>query len=233
MNDFDRIPLGIADFQEIRREGLLYADKTELIYKLIKVRRPFFLSRPRRFGKSLLVSTLKALLRGGNDNKKLFEGLWLHDHTDYDFTPNPVIHLSLSSVATERYLEINIDPDQFKDDDPLELTKEQKIEQAKITIAVNLELRSILNKASRAENLTLKEDSSARMFDELIDRIYSKYSRKVAILIDEYDSPILAQINNNNRATAVRNVFKWLTLSLTLMILLRRQYLRGGKPRRP
>ncbi|MDR3204542.1 MAG: AAA family ATPase, partial [Deltaproteobacteria bacterium] len=79
MNDFNRIPLGIADFAEIRSEGFIYADKTELIYKLIESKQPFFLSRPRRFGKSLLVSTLETLLKGGEDNKKLFEGLWIGD----------------------------------------------------------------------------------------------------------------------------------------------------------
>ncbi|MDR3203846.1 MAG: AAA family ATPase [Deltaproteobacteria bacterium] len=98
-NHFDRIPLGIADFSGIHREGFLYADKTELIYRLIKNKQLFFLSQPRWFGKSLLVSTLKTLLKDGEDNKKLFEGLWRGGHTDYDFTPNPVIRLSLSSIA--------------------------------------------------------------------------------------------------------------------------------------
>ncbi|MDR3204084.1 MAG: AAA family ATPase, partial [Deltaproteobacteria bacterium] len=210
MNDFARIPLGIADFSTIRRKNFLYADKTELVYKLVSSGSPFFHSRPRRFGKSLLVSTLKTLLKGGEDNKKLFEGLWIGDHTDYDFTPNPVIHLSLSSIATQGNLaNIKINKDDFQDDDfPSGLTKEQKIEQTKITIAVNQELRGKLKTIARDENLSLEDDSSARMFEELINLIYSKYSLKVAILIDEYDAPILSEIESTNRANAVRNVLK-------------------------
>jgi hypothetical protein len=90
----DSIPLGIADFAEIRQGGFLYADKTKQLHQLIKTKKPYFLSRPRRFGKSLLVSCLKALLQG---RRELFGGLWIYDK-DYDWTPNPVIHLSLNSV---------------------------------------------------------------------------------------------------------------------------------------
>ena len=65
-------PIGIQNFEKIRREGYLYIDKTELVYRLAKTGSYYFLSRPRRFGKSLLISTLEAYFQG---KKELFEGL--------------------------------------------------------------------------------------------------------------------------------------------------------------
>ena len=73
MGDFDRLlPIGIQDFEKIRKGGFLYADKTEYIYSLTRSGAPYFLSRPRRFGKSLFLSTLRAYFEG---KKELFEGL--------------------------------------------------------------------------------------------------------------------------------------------------------------
>ena len=65
-------PIGIQNFEKIRNEGYYYVDKTALIYRLVKTGSYYFLSRPRRFGKSLLISTLEAYFLG---KKELFEGL--------------------------------------------------------------------------------------------------------------------------------------------------------------
>ena len=65
-------PIGIQNFEKIRKEGFFYVDKTALVYQMVKTGSYYFLSRPRRFGKSLLVSTLEAYFRG---KKELFEGL--------------------------------------------------------------------------------------------------------------------------------------------------------------
>lgn len=65
-------PIGIQDFEKIRKDGYLYVDKTDLIYRIATSGSYFFLSRPRRFGKSLLVSTMEAYFKG---RKELFEGL--------------------------------------------------------------------------------------------------------------------------------------------------------------
>ena len=65
-------PIGIQNFESLRKDGYLYVDKTRLIYQLVKTGRYYFLSRPRRFGKSLLISTLEAYYQG---KKELFEGL--------------------------------------------------------------------------------------------------------------------------------------------------------------
>ena len=73
------LPIGISEFTELRETSCVYVDKTKHIYSLLKNNRRTFLSRPRRFGKSLLVSTLEAALQG---KKELFEGLWI-SKSDY------------------------------------------------------------------------------------------------------------------------------------------------------
>ena len=71
-----KLPIGIQSFEKLRTEGYLYVDKTELVYRLVKLGKPYFLSRPRRFGKSLLLSTLEAYFLG---KKELFEGQAIGD----------------------------------------------------------------------------------------------------------------------------------------------------------
>ncbi|MDR1655989.1 MAG: AAA family ATPase, partial [Deltaproteobacteria bacterium] len=104
------LPLNDPTFAEIRNpdKPLLYADKTQYIYELLRSNlKNFFLSRPRRFGKSLLLSTIKELFVG---DPKIFEGLWIAgEEVHYVFPRHPVLHLSLSvsSTSSER-LEANI-----------------------------------------------------------------------------------------------------------------------------
>ena len=78
-----KLPIGLQDFGELRRGDFLYVDKTELLYQLATGSKYYFLSRPRRFGKSLLISTLSELFQG---NQTLFEGLWIHDRWDWSKT---------------------------------------------------------------------------------------------------------------------------------------------------
>ena len=90
------LTVSISDFEKLRREGYLYVDKTEYIWNLINpAGGSFFLSRPRRFGKSLTLSTLKAIFQG---KKELFEGLAIYDKP-YDWKEYPVIHLSFGDVT--------------------------------------------------------------------------------------------------------------------------------------
>ncbi|MDR1120328.1 MAG: AAA family ATPase, partial [Dysgonamonadaceae bacterium] len=70
------LPIGIQSFESLRSDNYLYVDKTELIYRLVTTGKIYFLSRPRRFGKSMLISTLDALFSG---RKELFEGLYIYD----------------------------------------------------------------------------------------------------------------------------------------------------------
>lgn len=87
-----KLPIGIQTFSKIRNEDYLYIDKTELIYQLITTGDYFFLSRPRRFGKSLTLSIIKSIFTGERD---LFTGLWIEKQWDWDKI-HPVIHLSFS-----------------------------------------------------------------------------------------------------------------------------------------
>ena len=88
------ITSSVYSFEKLRKEGYLYVDKTEFIWKLINpAGESYFLSRPRRFGKSLTVSTLKAVFEG---KKELFKDLAIYDKP-YDWKPYPVIHLDMAN----------------------------------------------------------------------------------------------------------------------------------------
>jgi len=75
-----KLPIGIQSFAKLREEDCLYVDKTEDIYRLFSSGNTYFLSRPRRFGKSLLLSTMEEIFKG---NKNLFEGLYIYDKIEW------------------------------------------------------------------------------------------------------------------------------------------------------
>ena len=87
-----KYPIGIQNFEKLRREGYAYVDKTALMYKMVSEGSYYFLSRPRRFGKSLMVSTLEAFFSG---KKELFEGLYV-DTVDWEWKEYPILHLDLN-----------------------------------------------------------------------------------------------------------------------------------------
>jgi len=89
-----KLPLGVQSFETMIEKNHVYVDKTAYIYRLIEEGMFYFLSRPRRFGKSLLVSTLKALFEG---RKELFKGLWI-ENSDWPWQPHPVLELDFSEV---------------------------------------------------------------------------------------------------------------------------------------
>ncbi len=91
-------PVGIQSFERIREDGYYYVDKTELIYTLVKTGHYYFLSRPRRFGKSLLVSTLEAYFKG---KKELFAGLAM-ERLEQEWAEHPVLHLDLNAQKYEK-----------------------------------------------------------------------------------------------------------------------------------
>ena len=90
-----KLPIGIQTFEEIRGRNYIYVDKTEVIHRLITEGKYFFLSRPRRFGKSLTLSTIKAIYEG---KKELFNGLWIGDHWDWNKTA-PVVHVQFNEIG--------------------------------------------------------------------------------------------------------------------------------------
>ncbi|MDR1608544.1 MAG: AAA family ATPase, partial [Deltaproteobacteria bacterium] len=173
-----QFPLGNQSFADIRAKDLFYVDKTEYIYNLLKSsKNNYFLSRPRRFGKSLLLSTLRELFSG---NRKPFEGLWI-DSSDYAFPKRPVIYLSLSMDAGTPEILWN----SF-------LFKLRKIAERENLAIVGASpglcfgsLIKALYKKAKVEVETLPEPKLEPYRDEY----------KVAILIDEYDAPVTRKMD--------------------------------------
>lgn len=85
-------PIGIQNFESLRQDSYLYVDKTALVYKLATTGRYYFLSRPRRFGKSLLISTLEAYFQG---KRELFEGLAI-EKLEKEWKSYPILHIDLN-----------------------------------------------------------------------------------------------------------------------------------------
>jgi len=152
----------------------VYVDKTRYIYDLINNASYYFLSRPRRFGKSLLIDTISEALSG---NKELFRGLWLYD-SDYDFEKHPVLRLDMSNISNET-------PENLKGS-----------------------LSSALNKRIKEEGFDISSEIASDLFRDLIEALYKKYNRRVAVLIDEYDKPILDHLEDIETAEANRKVLK-------------------------
>ena len=156
-----KYPLGIQTFSEIRQENYLYVDKTALLLDLIQTGKNYFLARPRRFGKSLLISTLEAIFSGQKD---LFEGLAIND-TDYCFTINPVIKLEFTKV------DVN-EADDLKN-----------------------YIINTTNSHAKRYGIELEIDSYEQRFDELVVKLHKQTGQKVVLLVDEYDKPILDNLN--------------------------------------
>ena len=155
-------PIGIQSFEEIRNGGFVYVDKTALIYRLAASGQYYFLSRPRRFGKSLLVSTMETYFSG---RKELFEGLAM-ESLEKDWTEYPVLHLNLtgSSYTDISHLKVSLDQHLRKWESLYDVTP-------------------------------MSEEVSSR-FKDIIDAAYRKTGQKVVILIDEYEKPIIDNIDN-------------------------------------
>ena len=152
-----KLPVGIQSFEKIRKDGYLYVDKTDIIWQLANRNKTYnYLSRPRRFGKSVLVDTLEAYFLG---KKELFEGLKIMQ-METEWVKRPVIRLDMSRAGAEpetlrSYLDITFD----------RLEKEYGI--------------------------TPKPTAKlADRFDAIIVGAYEQTGQQVAILIDEYDSPL-------------------------------------------
>lgn len=170
-----RLPLGTSSFREIRGNKDLYVDKTQHAYDLITGTRRYFLSRPRRFGKSLLVSMMKEVLLG---NKVLFDGLWIA-HSDYQWQPHGVISLDFSTLAIG-----SID----KLEKSLCLTLSEIAQDYGLDIPVDQEMPSqALRSVTRA--------------------LHKKFGH-VAVLIDEYDRPIVHSLKNREHAEKVLDTVK-------------------------
>ena len=156
-----KLPIGIQSFRKIRESDYFYVDKTEYIFNLIQSEGSIFLSRPRRFGKSLLVSTLEELFRG---NRNLFEGLWI-DSSGYEFPSYPLLHLDMNMFSSS-----GID-------------------------SLRKDLLLGLRKTAKEEGISLEDASTGAVFGNLISELYKKYNKRVVVLIDDCDKPILDNLH--------------------------------------
>ena len=170
-----KLPIGIQGFETLRQGGYVYVDKTRSIHRLITDNVALFLSRPRRFGKSLLVSTLAAIFQG---RRTLFDGLWIAD-SDYDWPVHPVIHLDMSRVNSGTL-------GQFQSALVRQLTQ--------VASQHGLEPGRFGNVPDRA----------TPMLGDLIRRLAEKKG-KVVVLVDEYDKPILDNMADVPKAIGIRD----------------------------
>jgi len=163
----------VYTFEDLINGDYLYVDKTKYIYNLVKQPTAmYFLSRPRRFGKSLMLSTLKAVFQ---NKRELFKGLYL-ETADYNWKEYPVIHIELGAK--------------------------------KITNSTELEtyLFERVSAVATEHNLNLKSDSYDSAFLELIETLSKTV--KVVILIDEYDKPILNNVDDQEACADILKSLK-------------------------
>ena len=167
-------PIGIQTFTKIREGGYVYVDKTRYVAKLAKDGGYYFLSRPRRFGKSLLISTLECYFEG---KREYFRGLAI-DSMDIEWTQNPVVHLDFNS----------------KNYDSVESLKEM--------------LGSYL--LAHEEKFGIEQSNAEvdERFFRLIKEVHKQTGKRVVVLVDEYDKPLLSVIDNDELQARYQAIMK-------------------------
>ncbi|MDE6631719.1 MAG: ATP-binding protein [Muribaculaceae bacterium] len=176
-----KYPIGIQTFSKIIEGGYIYIDKTQYIRKLKDEGNFYFLSRPRRFGKSLLLSTMEAYFEGKRD---LFKGLYIYDE-EADWTPYPVLMFSFNTL------------------------------EASSMDSLSIFLNTVFSRYERIYGKDSDVVELPQRFENLLLNAYEKTGQKVAVLIDEYDAPLLntldrPELNERYRQTlkAVFSVLK-------------------------
>ena len=184
MNMIRKLPLGVQSFEKLRRDGYLYIDKTSFLWRLVQVSSPYFLSRPRRFGKSLFLSTLAAYFRG---QKELFKDLYLEKAEEEQAAQENRTPWQAYPVL---YLDFN--------------TKNYIDEQALIDI-LNLHLNEWEARYAVSKTAAAPEDR----FRSLIAALFRQTGKQIVILVDEYDKPLLQTMGVNEELNEhYRNTLK-------------------------
>ena len=152
-----RLPIGIQTFRKLREQDCYYVDKTAYVERLLREGTHYFLSRPRRFGKSLFLDTLKEFFEG---NEALFTGLYIHDRHDWS-QRHPVVRLSFGGGNfTERE-------------------------------ALHADVMAQLDGLARDSGIPVRYDTAPARFRHLLQALHKAAGQRVAVLVDEYDKPIL------------------------------------------
>lgn len=170
-----KYPIGDQSFGEIIRNGCVYVDKTAYIHKMVTEGKYYFLSRPRRFGKSLLVSTLEEYFRG---NRELFSRLAIDRLEPEEWNSHPVLHLDLNGKD-------------YTNPSALYEQLEMHLDNWEATYGRNGNVPSVDNR-----------------FREVIKSAYVKTGSRVAVLIDEYDKPIVDAQDNEQLVEKYRNILR-------------------------
>ena len=171
-----RLPIGIQTFRRIREDNCYYVDKTAYIRRLLDEGTHYFLSRPRRFGKSLFLDTCKELFEG---NEALFEGLAIHERWDWSVR-HPVVRLSFGSGN-------------FKEPGHVERS-----------------LMEQLAAVERRATIAPEYSTAPGRFSSLLEALHERAGQPVAVLVDEYDKPILDALDVPETARANRDFLRGL-----------------------
>jgi len=171
-----RLPIGMQTFREVREQNCYYVDKTAFIGRLLDEGKHYFLSRPRRFGKSLFLDTCKELFEG---SEALFEGLAIHDGWDWS-ARHPVLRLSFGSGN-------------FKEPDHLPAN-----------------VMAQLDAVERDTGVVSGYASATDRFGHMLEALHRQAGRPVAVLVDEYDKPILDALDVPDVARANRDFLRGL-----------------------
>ena len=174
--DRRKLPIGIQTFREVREGGCYYVDKTCHVERLLAGDKHYFLSRPRRFGKSLFLDTLKELFEG---SEELFRGLAIHGKWDWSVR-HPVIRLSFGSGH-------------FTTRDGLHAS-----------------VMAQLDRVGRENAVESRYATSPEEFSHLVRALRERTGRRVAVLVDEYDKPILDALEERELARANRDYLRGL-----------------------
>ena len=168
------LPVDVSYFPLMIEKNYLYIDKTQIIHSLITKRRLYFLSRPRRFGKSLLISTLKEIFSG---NKKLFKDLWIGKNSDYTWPEHPVLDFDFSDLS-------------FGTAQQFEESLSEAVDEIGETFEIDLTDKNLLGSKLKKLIKSLSPNNT------------------VVILIDEYDAPLLANLDDLKKAQAIQKIMK-------------------------
>ena len=152
-----KYPIGIQTFENLRTDGYVYVDKTDMVYSLATEGKVYFLSRPRRFGKSLLISTLESYFLG---KKELFKGLKI-EQLEKDWKVYPVLHIDFGAG---KFSDVN---------------------------ALNELLNGMFSEWEEAYHVENKYTDFGPRMKYLVQEIYKQTGMRTAVLVDEYDKPLL------------------------------------------
>jgi hypothetical protein len=169
-----KLPIGIQTFREIREEDCYYVDKTAFALQMIHEGKHYFLSRPRRFGKSLFLDTLKELFEG---NQALFAGLYAQQYWNWS-VKYPVVRLSFGGGVL------------------------------KSLQALEAVIHEQFSGYEEAAGLAVHFPDIPSRFKRLIQGLYRKYNQRIAILVDEYDKPILDNLSAPDLARQMRDALR-------------------------